>query len=117
MNEEREANVKAKVETVCRAEIPGSDGEEVRVALDVAHCIERIDGEGKKFPRMVIVRFTSRSATFSKGAKNNEFLKSSNLQVKEDLTAGRATHAHLWLFVEQARKSICERKRNQKMNI
>lgn len=109
MKEEREENVKAKVETICRPVIPGSDGEEVRVAVDVAHRIGRIDSGGKnKFPRPVIVRFMSRSArdTFWKGAKNNEFLKSMNLQVKEDLTADdRATRARLWPFVEKARKN------------
>lgn len=98
--EEREENVKVKVKEICRAAFPGSDGEEIVAAVDVAHRISRMDnGKKNQFPRPVIVRFTSRSArdAFWKGAKNNEFLKSRGFQVKEDLTADdRATRARLW---------------------
>lgn len=107
--EEREENVKVKVKEICREAIPGSDGKEIAVAVDVAHRIGRIDSGGKnRFPRPVIVRFTSRSArdAFWKGAKNNEFLRSRGFQVKEDLTVDdRATRARLWPLVEKARKN------------
>lgn len=58
--EEREENVKVKVKEICRAAIPGSDGEEIEAAVDVAHRIGRMDSGGKnQLPRPVIVRFSS----------------------------------------------------------
>ncbi|ROL42095.1 hypothetical protein DPX16_19542 [Anabarilius grahami] len=85
--EEREENVKVKVKEICCAAIPGSDGEEIVAAVDMAHRIGRMDSG--QFPRPVIVRFTSRAArdAFWKGAKNNEFLKSRGFSAHSLLSA------------------------------
>lgn len=106
--EQQEENVKEKVKEICCAVVTGSEKATIGAAVDVAHRIGRMESGGKrKFPRPVIVRFTSRSArdAFWKGSKNNGFLRNEGYQVKEDLTVDdRATCACLWPLIEEARK-------------